>query len=220
MNTHFIEFLAKNEAIKFGDFVLKSGRSSPYFIDMGVLTSGSQSMALGKFYSHVIKEKFQEYDVVFGPAYKAIPIAINTVLALESFGINKKWLFDRKEMKIHGSDANSVFVGSQSVDHGEKVILVDDVLTTGGTKVDAIEKVSKSLKCEVIGVVIAVDRREKGRKESALTEFVEENGIPVYPIENISNIFSHLYKNEVEGKKYIDKETYEAYEVYFKKFGV
>lgn len=222
MNTSFIEFLARNEAIKFGEFTLKSGRESPYFIDMGVLTTGAAITELGKHYANKIKEVFgTDFDVVFGPAYKAIPIAVSTTIALNNlYSADKKWLFDRKEKKLHGADANSVFVGSQNIDIGERVVLVDDVMTTGGTKVEAIEKVKNSLKSEVIGIVIAVDRMEIAKQKTAVEEFSESAGIPVHTIENISNIFTYLKDNKVDGKTYVTEATFQRYEKYMKKYGV
>ncbi len=221
MNVSFIEFLAKNGAIRFGDFVLKSGRESPYFIDLGTITNGSATAELGKYYASTITSTIgTNFDVVFGPAYKAIPIALSTTFALANSGVNKKWLFDRKEMKLHGGDAGSIFVGSQNIDHGSKVVIVDDVITNGATKIEAIEKLEKSLKAEVVGIVIAVDRMERARKIGALEEFTETTGVPVHAIESIHNIFTHLKDRVVDGKTYVDDKTYEKYRSYMNEFGV
>lgn len=208
--------------MRFGEFTLKSGRESPYFIDLGAITGGAATMELGKYYASRINEAFgSNFDVVFGPAYKAIPFAVSATMQLQAvYGMDKKWLFDRKEMKLHGADANSVFVGSQNLDHGARVVLVDDVLTTGGTKADAIGKLEKSLKAEVVGIVIAVDRMELGVKGSALAEFTEQTGVPVHAIEDISSIFSHLKGRPIDGKVHVSEKTYAAYLAYMKKYGV
>lgn len=220
MNAAFIEFLAKHQAIRFGEFTLKSGRLSPYFIDLGVLTTGSAISELGRYYAAKMTEAFKsDFDVVFGPAYKAIPLAVSTTIALSSMGTDKNWLFDRKEVKVHGADANTIFVGGQHLDHGQRVVIVDDVFTTGGTKVDAISKLEKSLKAEVVGIVIAVDRMEVGRTASAIAEFTESAGIPVHSITDIHSIFTHLKNRSIDGKVYVNDKTAQAYADYMKKYG-
>ena len=217
METLFIEFLARSGAIKFGEFTLKSGRQSPYFISTGELCSGAVSYELGRFYAKKINAVYgNDFDAVFGPAYKGIPLAVSTTVALaKEFGINKNWLFDRKEKKTYG-DA-SMFVGT--VDHGAKIVIVDDVFTTGGTKVEAIEKLGKALKAEIKGIVIAVDRLEKGIRRNAVIEFTDDTGVRVDSITNINEIFEHLKNRDVAGKVYVNDEIYEAFLAYRKKYG-
>lgn len=219
MNTSLIEFLARSGAVKFGEFTLKSGRESPYFISTGVLSSGLASYELGKHFAKKIQEAHgDKFDAVFGPAYKGIPLAVSTSIALaKEHGINKGWLFDRKERKLHGD--RGAFVGAE-LDHGAKIIMVDDVMTTGGTKLEAMDMLEKALKAELVGIIIAVDRQEKARRKSAVEEFTEETGVPIHSLTTISDIFGHLKGRDVNGKVYVNDEIYGAYLKYKKQYGV
>lgn len=218
MNTEFIEFLVRNGAVKFGEFTLKSGRSSPYFISTGVLANGKSSYELGKFYAQKITQVWgEEIKAIYGPAYKGIPLAVSTAVAMhKELGKNVGWIFDRKEKKVHGD--KGMFVGFE-MDDKSNVVIVDDVMTTGGTKVEAIEKIQKGLNAKVKGIIIAVDREEIGIKKSAIQEFSEKTGVPVHSIVKISEIFEHLKNNSVDEKKYVDDRIYEEFLNYKKKYG-
>lgn len=219
MNIRFIEFLVRNKSLKFGDFTLKSGRKSPYFINTGVLSNGENSYTLGKFYAEKINEIFGEsLEAIYGPAYKGIPLAVSASIAMyKELGKPIGWIFDRKEVKAHGD--KGAFVGS-NLGEGSGVVIVDDVMTTGGTKVEAIEKIKNSLGAEVKGIVIAVDREEIGKEKGAIEEFSEKTGVPVYSIVKISEVFEYLKDNEVDGEKVVTEEIYKAFLEYKEKYGV
>lgn len=219
MNTSLIEFLAKSGAVKFGEFELKSGRISPYFISTGVLSSGAASYVLGRHFAKKIQEVYGDrFDAVYGPAYKGIPLAVSTSIALaKEFNTNKAWIFDRKEKKLHGD--RGAFVGAD-LDIGAKVVMVDDVMTTGGTKIESMEKLEKGMKAKVLGVVIAVDRQERAIKKSAVAEFTDQTGVPVHSLTNVNDVFEHLRNREIDGKVYVNEEVYNAYLKYRKKYGV
>ncbi len=218
MNSQFIEFLVKNHAIRFGEFQLKSGRTSPYFISTGVLADGKSSYHLGKFYAQKINEIVEgEIGAIYGPAYKGIPLAVSTSIAMnKEFGKNVGWIFDRKEKKVHGD--KGAFVGCE-IDHKGEIIIVDDVMTTGGTKVEAIKKIEQSLGAVVKGIVIAVDREEIGKRKKATLEFEEEYGVPIYSIVKISEVFSHLRNRDVGGVIHVDNEVYGQFLKYKSKYG-
>lgn len=214
MNVEFIEFLVKNQVIKFGEFTLKSGRKSPYFINMGAICNGKSSSELGKFFAKRMNEAFPKgIDIIFGPAYKGIPLAVSASIAMGKVG----WVFDRKEEKTHGD--KGAFVGSQ-ITKDSRIVIIDDVMTTGGTKEEAIEKVKSTFGAEIKAIFIAVDREEVGTNKLATEEFTEKTGIPVYSIEKISNIFEHLRKNKVDGKLVVEEKTYKAFLEYKKLYGV
>jgi orotate phosphoribosyltransferase len=219
----FIEFLAKSGAIKFGEFTLKSGRISPYFVNIGSICTGSESYELGKFFAQRINEVYKgDFDAVFGPAYKGIPMAVSISIALHrELNLDRPWLFDRKEMKRHG-DAGA-FVGAQ-LDLKSRVIIVDDVFTTGETKVEAIQKLEK-VGLSVLGIVIAVDRQERGARLNAIEEFTQSTDVPVHSIVTIKEVFDYLKGRSVSmpdgsSRIFVSEKDYAKFMEYRNKHGV
>ncbi len=219
MDTEFIEFLAKSGAIKFGEFTLKSGRQSPYFISTDLLCDGAATYSFGKYFARKINEVYgSNIDAIYGPAYKGIPLAVAVSIALhKEFGVNKPWIFDRKEKKIHG-DAGT-FIGA-TLDREAKVVIVDDVFTTGETKIEAIKKIEKGIGAEVVGVVIAVDRMEHGIRLNAIEEFTDKTGIAVHAVTKVKDVFDYLKNRNIDGTVYVNEKLYEQFFEYRKKYCV
>ncbi|MEM4599979.1 MAG: orotate phosphoribosyltransferase, partial [Candidatus Methanomethylicaceae archaeon] len=182
MKNEFSKFLLDVGAVKFGNFKLKSGRISPYFIDIGAIKEGKDLAKLGEFYAKSIMELKIDFDVIFGPSYKGIPIAISTAIALSNiFGISKRIAFNRKEIKNYGE--GGVIIGE--VKSGDRVIILDDVITTGKTKEDIIQLLHSINNVKILFILIAVDRMEKSNgKYKATKEFELKYGIPVKSIVN------------------------------------
>jgi orotate phosphoribosyltransferase len=183
-----IEFFIAEEVLTFGDFTLKSGRKSPYFFNTGKLCSGKQLAMLGKLFAEKlqVEKKFADATVIFGSAYKGIPIAVATSIALadtDRAGIRS--VSDRKEAKTHG-DASG-FLGV--LKSGDKAVIVDDVITTGGTKYEAIQKLREA-GCEPLGFIIAFDRAEpaEGSSLTAKEVFEKETGLPIYALANVNDV--------------------------------
>ncbi|TCD54755.1 orotate phosphoribosyltransferase [Alloscardovia theropitheci] len=224
--THdFTKFLLECEALKFGSFTLKSGRQSPYFINAGSFNDGTRISALGKFYAHTIVAaqevgKLGDFDTVFGPAYKGIPLAVTTSMALsEESGVPMGYTFDRKEVKDHGD--GGMFVGTQLRD-GMKVLLVDDVMTAGTAVREVVPKLKAAADVEIVGLVLSVDRMEKTKDsdKSAVQAVEEEFGFPVLSIANIHDIIeaARELRND-DGSALIDEERNAHIEEYFAKYG-
>jgi orotate phosphoribosyltransferase len=217
MNEEFIEFLAKEGALLFGDFTTKSGRKTPYFVNTGQICSGAGLAGLARFFAEKIKETGAP-PIIYGPAYKGIPLAVATSISLSvDFGIENSWLFNRKEVKAHGD--KGAFVGRLPKE-GEEVVLVDDVFTTGGTKYESVELL-ESMGAKVKALVIGVDREEKGEEtaQNAVEEFVSKTKIPVHSIAKTREVFEHLRGKEVNGKVYVTDEMYSLYEKYRGQYG-
>jgi orotate phosphoribosyltransferase len=210
----FVEFLAESGALQFGEFTLKSGRLSPYFINTAVFHDGKRCAQLGYFFARKITATLgEDFDVVFGPAYKGIPLAVATTLSLwKDFQINKPWAFDRKEEKKHGDKGH--LVGHELRDN-DRVILLDDVFTTGAAKEEAIEKIRGLARVRFLGVFITIDRQEKTPAgKSAIADFVERYQVPVHAIVTVGEAFDYLRGRAIRGRVYVDDAVYRRFEEY------
>lgn len=201
----FIKFMVENGVLTFGEFTLKSGRKAPYFINTGNYKTGAQLARLGEYYAECIVDNGIEGETLVGPAYKGIPLAVTTAVALwNNHGKDLNYCFDRKEVKDHGE--GGLFVGKQLKD-GEKVILVEDVMTSGKALREMLPKLEAAAKVNVTGMVISVDRQEKALNSdlSAVQEAYREFGIKVYSIVTMEDIISAIEEGIIEGRQYLEK---------------
>lgn len=200
----FIKFMCDSKVLIFGDFITKSGRKTPYFINTGNYSSGEQINKLGYFYAKCIKENNIMPDVLFGPAYKGIPLCVSLSSALyEKYGEDVNYCFNRKEVKDHGE--GGLIVGHILKD-GENVVIVEDVITAGTAIREVIPILKNTANVNINSIIISVDRMEKGKKDkSAIQEVYEEFGIKVYPIVTIDDIISSIENGVIEGREYLDK---------------
>ena len=199
----FIRFLSECGVLKFGTFTLKSGRVAPYFLNAGEYKTGAQIKRLGEFYAACIRENNIPVQTLFGPAYKGIPLALSAAVALyEKYGADVNFCFDRKEVKDHGE--GGMFVGKQLQD-GEKVVIVEDVMTSGKALKEVLPKLRGAAKVDVTGMVITVDRMEKAlnSEQSAVQQAYAEEGVKVYSIVTIEDIIEALEEGVIEGKEHV-----------------
>ena len=201
----FIKFMVESGVLRFGEFTLKSGRKAPYFINTGNYKTGAQLARLGKYYAACIQENGLKAETLVGPAYKGIPLAVTTAVALaEEYNVDLNYCFDRKEAKDHGE--GGLFVGKQLVD-GERVILIEDVMTSGKALREMLPKLAATANVEIAGMIISVDRMEKGLEsnKSAVQEVYEEFGVKVYSIVTMADIIEAIEDGIIEGKEYLEK---------------
>lgn len=201
----FIKFMVENGVLKFGEFTLKSGRIAPYFINTGNYKTGAQLARLGEYYAECIKNNGIEADTLVGPAYKGIPLAVTTAVSLyEKFGMDLNYCFDRKEVKDHGE--GGLFVGKQLQD-GERVILIEDVMTSGKALREMLPKLEQAANVKIAGMVISVDRMERGLQSelSAVQEVYKEFGVKVYSIVTMADIIDAIQSGVIDGKEYLEK---------------
>jgi len=197
--------MVESGVLRFGEFTLKSGRKAPYFINTGNYKTGAQLARLGKYYAACIQENGLKAETLVGPAYKGIPLAVTTAVALaEEYNVDLNYCFDRKEVKDHGE--GGLFVGKQLVD-GEKVIIIEDVMTSGKALREMLPKLKATANVEVAGMIISVDRMERGLEsdKSAVQEVYAEFGVKVYSIVTMADIIEAIEQGIIEGKEYLDK---------------
>ncbi|TGE85038.1 orotate phosphoribosyltransferase [Pseudoalteromonas sp. KS88] len=206
----FIEFALEKQVLKFGEFTLKSGRTSPYFFNAGLFNTGRDLARLGRFYAAALEDAGIDYDVLFGPAYKGIPIATTTAVALaDHHDKDVPYCFNRKEKKAHGE--GGTLVGSEL---NGKIMLVDDVITAGTAIRESMEIIAQN-GADLSGVLIALDRQEKGKADlSAIQEVERDFGTKVISIVKLADLISYL-----ESKGTMD-EHLEAVKAYREQYGI
>lgn len=211
----FIKFMTECDVLRFGEFTLKSGRVAPYFINCGNYKTGAQLAKLGEYYAECINEHGLKPQTLFGPAYKGIPLSVAASVALyNKFGMDCSYCFDRKEVKDHGE--GGMFVG-KTLEDGERVVIIEDVMTSGKALREVLPKLQGAAKINVEGMIITVDRAERGLETSktAVQEVHDEFGINVYSIVTINDIIEALENGVVAGAEFVGKmkeyrETYGA----------
>ena len=216
----FIKFMVDSKVLKFGDFTLKSGRKSPFFMNAGGYVTGSQLRRLGEFYAKAIHDKYgDDFDVLFGPAYKGIPISVVTAVAFSDlYGKEIRYCSDRKEEKDHGADKGS-FLGSKLQD-GDRVVMIEDVTTSGKSMEETVPKVRGAANVEIIGLMVSLNRMEKGTGgKSALDEIKEKYGFDANAIVTMEEVTEFLYNKPYNGEIYIDDTLKAAIDAYYEQYG-
>ena len=200
----FIEFMIDCNVLKFGDFVTKSGRKTPFFVNTGFYRTGSQLKRLGEYYAQAIHDHFGfDFDVLFGPAYKGIPLSVAATIAIsEKYDKDIRYCSNRKEVKDHGD--KGILLGSPIAD-GDKVVIIEDVTTAGTSIEETLPIIKAQGDVNVLGLVVSVDRCERGQGEkSALAEIQEKYGFKTTAIVTMKEVVEHLYNREYKGKVIID----------------
>jgi orotate phosphoribosyltransferase len=215
----FIEFMVRSDVLTFGDFVTKSGRRTPFFINTGRYDSGAKMMRLGESYAEAIERHLQGgYDALFGPAYKGIPLVVATAMSLSArYGRDVPFTFNRKEVKDHGEGGG--LIGHKPRD-GERILIVEDVTTAGTSVRESMALLGAAAQVKVVGLVVSVDRQERGRCEkSALAELRAEFGLQAFAIVQLDEIIQHLHNRPVEGRVVLDDRILSAIQDYRSRYG-
>ena len=215
----FIEFMVDCQVLKFGDFVTKSGRKTPFFVNTGFYRTGTQLRKLGGYYAEAVREKFGlDFDVLFGPAYQGIPLSVAASMAIsEKYDTDVRYCSNRKEIKDHGD--KGILLGSP-INDGDRVVIIEDVTTAGTSIEETLPIIKAQGTVDVVGLVVSVDRMERGQGEkSALKEIEEKYGIKTASIVTMAEVIDHLYNKEYKGRVVIDDGLKEAIDAYYEKYG-
>ena len=215
----FIEFMVESDVLKFGDFTLKSGRKSPFFMNAGAYVTGSQLHRLGQYYAKAIHDNYgTDFDVLFGPAYKGIPLAVATTIAFsELYGRDIKYCSNRKEIKDHGDVG--ILLGSDLND-GDKVVIIEDVTTSGKSIEETFPILTAQANVDVVGLMVSLNRQERGKtQQNALAEIREVYGIETGAIVTMEEVVEYLYNRPYNGKVLIDDKTKAAIDAYYEQYG-
>ena len=217
----FIEFMVESNVLKFGDFTLKSGRKSPFFMNAGAYVTGSQLRRLGQYYAKAIHDHYgDDFDVLFGPAYKGIPLSVATTIAFsELYGKEIRYCSNRKEIKDHGD--TGILLGSMIKD-GDLIVIIEAVTTSGNSIVDTFTIIQAQGKVEILGLMVSLNRMERGKgdKMTALDEIRETYGFKTGAIVTMEDVVEKLYNKECQGKIIIDDAMKASIDAYYEQYGV
>ena len=216
----FIEIMVESDVLKFGDFTLKSGRKSPFFMNAGAYVTGDQLHRLGLYYARAIHDNFGlDFDVVFGPAYKGIPLAVITAMGIsELYGKQVRYCSNRKEAKDHGD--TGILLGSKLAD-GDRVIMVEDVTTSGKSIDETYPIITSQADVKVCGLMVSLNRMEVGKSGTmcALDEVSQTYGFPTAAIVTMAEVTEHLHNRECQGRIVIDDACKAAIDAYYATYG-
>ena len=215
----FIEFMVDSQVLKFGEFTLKSGRKSPFFMNAGGYVTGTQLRRLGEYYAKAIPDCYGlDFAVLFGPAYKGIPLAVATTMAISSlYGKDIRYCSNRKEEKDHGD--TGILLGSKLKD-GDRVVIIEDVTTSGKSIEETYPILKAQADVQVKGLMVSLNRMEKGKREkSALQEIQEKYGFATGAIVNMEEVVEYLYNRPYQGTVYIDDTLKAAIDAYYEQYG-
>ena len=215
----FIEFMLSCGVLRFGDFVTKSGRQTPFFINTGFYRTGGQMAKLGEFYAKAIQDNFGlDFDVLFGPAYKGIPLSVAATMEISRlYGRDIRYCSNRKEIKDHGE--KGILLGSP-ISAGDKVVIIEDVTTAGTSIRETVPIIKAQGTDDILGLVVSVDRMERGTGDvSALKEIENEFGIRTCSIVSMKDVIECLYNREYEGRVIIDDVLMKRIDAYYEQYG-
>ena len=215
----FIEFMVDSDVLKFGEFTLKSGRKSPFFMNAGAYVTGSQLRKLGEYYAKAIHDNYgTDFDVLFGPAYKGIPLAVAASIAFsELYGKDIRYCSNRKEIKDHGDVG--ILLGS-GLNDGDRVVIIEDVTTSGKSIEETFPILMEQANVDVVGLMVSLNRQERGKtQKNALAEIREVYGIETGAIVTMEEVVEYLYNQPHNGRVIIDNEMKEAIDMYYAQYG-